>query len=136
MSGKVFTGELPEADSVDDIIGNATVDGRARTVRIAVSNLIAQMGIIGQEDMETDADETIVVSQNAPYIRHSATLTDDRVITLSTTNAYRGARFLVTRTGSGAFNLSIGGLTDLSQGEWAEVIFNGTSWYLSSRGSL
>ncbi len=63
-------------------------------------------------------------------------LTADRTLTLATANAYPGAHFRVTRTGSGAFVLSVGGLKNLVQNSWAEVIYHGSAWYLAASGAL
>ena len=84
----------------------------------------------------TDAAFTLTPVTDAANIRHTGTLTADRTITLSTTNAYAGATFRVTRTGSGAFNLSVGGLKNLATNSWAEVVYDGSAWYLAAYGTL
>ena len=45
-------------------------------------------------------------------------------------------RARVTRTGSGAFNLSVGGLKNLATNSWAEVVYDGSAWYLAAYGTL
>jgi hypothetical protein len=55
---------------------------------------------------------------------------------LSTTNAVQGDRFVVFRTGSGAFNLIVGGLKNLATGQWCEVVYDGSAWQLAAFGSL
>lgn len=83
----------------------------------------------------TDAAETIGVTTGR-FIRHTGTLTADRILTLSTTAAEAGSALRVTRTGGGAFNLSIGGLKNLATNTWAEAVFDGAAWYLAGHGVL
>lgn len=45
-------------------------------------------------------------------------------------------RFRVTRTGGGAFTLSVGGLKALSTGQWCEVVYNGSGYTLVAYGTL
>lgn len=61
--------------------------------------------------------------------------TADRALTLSTTNAYAGARFRLTRTGSGAFNITHA-LKNLASNQWAEFVYDGSAWYLAAYGAL
>jgi hypothetical protein len=64
------------------------------------------------------------------------TLTANRTVTLSTTGAFSGARFRVTRPATGAFTLTVGGLKALSAGQWCDVEYDGAAWQLSAFGSL
>ena len=90
----------------------------------------------GQQAVTGDADFTLTVLTNAEEQRHTGTLTANRAVTLSTTNAYAGARFRLTRTGGGAFTLSLGGLKNLATNIWAEAVFDGSAWYLAAYGTL
>lgn len=90
----------------------------------------------GYATVSTNADFTLTSLTSAVNIRHTGTLTADRTITLATASTAAGAEFLVTRTGSGAFNLSVGGLKNLVQNTWAMVIFDGSAWYLAAYGAL
>jgi hypothetical protein len=90
----------------------------------------------GQETIATNADFTLTPLANAEDVRHTGTLTASRTITLAATGAYKGLRFRVTRTGSGAFNLSVGGLKNLTQNTFCEVEFDGAAWYLAANGAL
>jgi len=90
----------------------------------------------GQQTVATDANFTLTVLTNAEEQRHTGTLTANRTVTLSTANAYPGARFRLTRTGGGAFGLSFGGLKNLATSNWAEAIYDGSAWYLAAFGSL
>lgn len=86
--------------------------------------------------VNTDASLTLTPMISAETLLHTGTLTANRTITLSTTNAYVGARFRVVRTGGGAFTLSVGGLKSLGIGSWAEVMYDGSLWVLVAYGTL
>lgn len=91
------------------------------------------------ETINTNADATLTALGNADFIRHTGTLTGDRVLTLSTTGARPGAWKHITRTGSGAFIIYVGavpGLKTLAQNQWAKVVFDGSAWYLAAYGAL
>jgi hypothetical protein len=90
----------------------------------------------GHQTIATDANLTLTPLTSAEHQRHTGTLTADRTIALSTTNAYAGARFHVTRTGGGTFNLSVGGLKNLAANTWVEVVYDGSAWYLAAYGAL
>lgn len=90
----------------------------------------------GYTTINTDAGYTWTPFSSAPSQRHTGTLTADRTVTLATTNAYAGMRARFTRTGAGAFNLSIGGLKNLATNTWCEITFDGTNWFLSAYGAL
>lgn len=67
-------------------------------------------------------------------------LTANRAVTLSTTNAFSGCKFRITRTASstGAFNLNVGSgpLKALAVGQWCDVEYDGAVWQLVAFGSL
>jgi hypothetical protein len=91
----------------------------------------------GQAAIATDAIFTLTPLTSAPEIKHTGTLTANRAVTLSTTNAFSGARFRITRTGGGAFTLDVGGgLKSLATNTWAEFIYDGAAWYLAAYGAL
>jgi hypothetical protein len=90
----------------------------------------------GQQTVATDVNLTLTTLTNAEEQRHTGTLTANRTITLSGTNAYGGARFRVARSGAGAFTLDFGGLKTLATGTWAEATYDGSAWYLSAYGGL
>jgi hypothetical protein len=90
----------------------------------------------GTQTINSNADLALTVLTNAEEQRHVGTLTANRTITLASTNAYSGARFRVTRTGGGAFNLSLAGLKTIVTNSWAEVIHDGGGWYLAAYGTL
>lgn len=84
--------------------------------------------------VSTDADFTVTPSARGDYVRHTGTLTANRMVTLSVAPIGSTVRFL--RTGSGAFNLSIGGIKNLTTGTWCEIIFTGSVWVVSGYGTL
>lgn len=88
-----------------------------------------------------DAAKTLVAGTDIEVQRWNTALTAARAVTLSTTNAYNGAKFRIVReaTATGAFNLNVGtgplkSLTAAST--WAEVHFDGTAWRLTAAGNL
>ncbi|MDQ6436533.1 DUF2793 domain-containing protein [Mesorhizobium sp. LHD-90] len=90
----------------------------------------------GQQTVSSDADITLTVLTSAEEQRHTGTLTANRTVTLSAANVYAGARFRLTRTGGGAFNLSFGALKNLATNNWAEAVHDGSAWYLAAYGTL
>lgn len=97
-----------------------------------------RMGDGGYTTVATNADFTLTVLTSAVNQRHTGTLTADRAVTLSTSGAYAGSEFLITRTGPGAFNLNIGTgpLKALATNTWCRVVYDGSAWYLASYGAL
>lgn len=86
-----------------------------------------------------DADVTLTCWQDAEVQRFTSALTTNRTVTLSTTDAYNGARFTILResTATGSSTLSIGGLVLLAPGEKATVEYNASSaWQLIGVGSI
>ena len=90
----------------------------------------------GYATRATDAAFTLTTLSNAIDQFHTGTLTANRVVTLSTTRAYKGARFNIIRTGPGAFYLDIGGIARLYQNQWCEVVYDGSAWVLKKFGQL
>jgi hypothetical protein len=90
------------------------------------------------QTIATDAAFTLTPGTSPEETRHTGTLTANRAVTLSTTGAYAGERFKITRTGGGAFTLDIGTgpLKSLATNQWCEVTYDGTAWYLSAFGAL
>lgn len=92
----------------------------------------------GYGAINTDAAASLSVGTDAENIRHTGLLTADRAVTLNTTNAFAGARFRITRTGGGAFNLNVGTgpLKALANNTWGEFVYDGSAWYLAAYGAL
>lgn len=93
------------------------------------------------QEISTNADVTLTTLVDNIMIRHTGTLSADRVVTLSTTNAYDGAKFRVTRAGGssgGTFALSVGGLKNLATNTWCEVVYvaSVSGWRLFQYGAL
>lgn len=94
--------------------------------------------IEGHQTVSADANFVLSHQESAPRIRHTAVLTAHRTATLSTRGAAPGASFIITRTGSGGFELRVGEgpLKALKPNTWCEVTFDGEAWYLSRSGEL
>jgi hypothetical protein len=114
---------FPAVKSVSDIY----VDGVKDTV-------LSREGVTV---ISTNANATLTPNQTLPDVIHTGTLTAARSITLATTNAVAGkTRWKIARTGGGAFDLNVGGITTLATGQWCEVVYDGTAYRLIQRGSL
>jgi hypothetical protein len=75
------------------------------------------------------------------YLKLTGTITANRNINLSSTEAYQGATLFIKRTATGAFNHAIRDsasattLVNLLQDQWCVVRFAGTAWELVSFGA-
>lgn len=90
----------------------------------------------GWQTSSGTGDFTLTPYTSSPNVRATATITADRTVTLSTTNASTETEFYIVRTGSGAFNLSIGGLKNLVTNSWCRVRYNGSAYELTGYGTL
>lgn len=126
-------------------IQNSTIENRVEvdTSGIVLTTLSGTLLVdqpvnspVGPQIITSDAVFTLTPFISPVETIHTGTLTANRVVTLSTTNAYKGCKFMISRTGGGAFNLDIGGLKNLATGQWCVVVFNGTIWTLFQFGSL
>lgn len=86
--------------------------------------------------LSTDAAETVTPTSSVYQLFHTGTLTADRLLTLETAGMISGFTLRITRTGSGAFSLSVGGLKNLITNSWCDVVFNGSAWVLTAYGTL
>jgi hypothetical protein len=104
---------------------------------VGVSNIVAPYsGVSLDYTVSTaNADFTLTPGVSGRYVKHTGTLTADRTVTLALGGVV-GDTIRITRTGTGAFNLSIGGLKNLITNTWCEVTFDGTAWFLASYGAL
>lgn len=70
--------------------------------------------------------------------RFDTTLTVNRTVTLPSSNAFKGAKFRVVRTGLGAFTLDVGGLKTIpsATAAYVDVEYNGSAWQLAGYGAL
>lgn len=128
----------------DECLITNNLVGRFLTTSVTGLNLLTNTLVagnswsqpIGWQTISTDANVTLTPYSNAEFISHSGTLTANRTVTLSTTNAVNGFTFRIVRVGSGAFNLDIGGLVNLLPSTYCEVSYNGSAWVLQAFGSL
>nr|WP_316626981.1 hypothetical protein [uncultured Brevundimonas sp.] len=97
-----------------------------------------RMGVDGYAVKNANVGGTIDPLSDAVHLKYINTMTADRAIVLGTTRAYDGARFVITRTGGGAFNLSVGSLKELASNTWCEVVYRKVTndWYLAQYGPL
>lgn len=162
----VWRGILFEAASVDCVVRpltlrnvqigvetlsgatNPTIDlsGAKITATLQkISNASTTARVIAGDDLVSadngDAAKTLTALVDDTTQRWNTPLTAARAVTLSTTGAYRGAKFRIVREAgaTGAFNLNIGtgplkALT--AAGQWAHVEYDGTAWRLTANGSL
>lgn len=86
----------------------------------------------------TDAAATITAFSSSDVTEHTGTLTADRTLTLSTDNVVKDKTLRIKRTGSGAFNLSVGGLVNLTTNTEALIGWDGVAgaWKLLSSASV
>lgn len=87
-------------------------------------------------EISTDAALTFTPTVSKSQVFHTGALTTARTITLGTVGVSTGWSIRFTRTGSGAFNLSIGSLKNLTTSTWCDVIYNGSAWVLTAYGAL
>lgn len=91
------------------------------------------------ENYTTDGSPSIVYMTNQPVFVWNATMTAIRNVTLSTSNAYPGARWTIHRLSSSPYALNIysGGPIKAvlyNPGDWAEFMYDGTAWLLFRSG--
>ncbi|RJF86645.1 hypothetical protein D3874_06100 [Oleomonas cavernae] len=88
----------------------------------------------GSQTITANANQTLTVLSQQPVIITGGTWTANRTYTLSTTRAYNGARFRIVHMVAG-FTVTIGSKT-LSQNQFAEFEYDGTTWNPIGAGSL
>lgn len=87
----------------------------------------------------TDADFTLTPGSTEIICRHTGTLTANRAVTLSTTNALVGrTKIRIVRSGAGAFSLNVGTgpLKAMAAGTWADFVYDGAAFYLAASGTI
>lgn len=98
--------------------------------------LNGKASLVAIETIATNAEATVTPAASVYQVFHTGTLTADRLLTLTTVGMTSGYTIRFTRTGAGAFNLSIGGLKNLITNSWCDVVFNGSAWILTAYGTL
>jgi hypothetical protein len=80
---------------------------------------------------------TFWVSIDSPIITLTGTLTADRTITLSTSQAVDGDHFILTRTGGGSYKFTVNQTHELNTGDWCRWDFHAltSEWRLTMSGS-
>ncbi|TIO42567.1 MAG: hypothetical protein E5X81_20855 [Mesorhizobium sp.] len=138
-TGRMFLGAA--TNTVGDCHKNVYAGSNIQTGGVVItredgSNYSNTVGLT--QALATDVAFTLTPFTSPFETRHTGTLTADRAVTLSTTGAVIGQKFRITRTGAGAFNLTVGTgpLKALATGTWAEVVYDGAAWYLAAYGAL
>lgn len=92
---------------------------------------------VGMSADRGDANVTLTVGGEFEHQKFATTLTANRTVTLSTTNANNGDHFRIVRTGLGAFTLDVGGLKTIpsATAAFVDVMFD-TAWRLDGYGTL
>lgn len=121
-------GFLFDAAGVDGLTVSGNKIKRFTGSRVGNTHLLTNVawgwndfGQLGKTTISTDADATLTPFTTKELVVHNGTLTADRTLTLTTTNAPIGFEYLIKRTGAGAFNLSVGGLKNLATNTWCRV---------------
>lgn len=84
-----------------------------------------------------DEDCVIFPWSSSDLVIHSAIITADRTLTLSTTGAQAGAtRFKISRQGTGSYVLQVGNLIGLPAESWCDIVYDGSRYVLISSGLL
>lgn len=126
--GLAETGVAADSYGAYDAVPSLTLDAKGRVTSASVK-------LAALTTVATDEDFTWTHGSSGAVIVHTGILTADRTVTLAGGNA-NGQRARFVRTGTDAFNLSIGGLKSLATGTWAEIAYDGSSWALIGAGSL
>lgn len=122
------------AVGLGNVTNTADVDKPVSTAQQTALNAKASLDAI--QTIATDANATVTPTVSSTQAFHTGTLTTGRTLTLATTGVSSGWKMRFTRTGSGAFNLSIGGLKNLTTNTWCDVVYNGSAWVLTASGAL
>jgi hypothetical protein len=69
---------------------------------------------------------------------YDAPITATRTVTLNATDPAAGDTVRITRTAgaTGAFNVALGALKNLTAGQFAHATYDGSAWVLTGYGSL
>lgn len=85
-----------------------------------------------------DNDITLTPFLSFPTQMWKTPLSNNRIVTLSSTGIQVGVKWRAVRTSAstGAFTLNVGGLKSLAAGQWCDVEYDGSAWQLTAFGSL
>lgn len=135
--GMRFTGTTDKCRIVGNkFIGNTTANLSPSGTQNHIDH--NEIGVVAVQTLNTNTAFTLTPRSSPPQTIHTGTLTANRTVTLATAAVQLGDRFVITRTGGGAFslNVGVGPLTALGQNEWCEVVFDGTAWALAATGTI
>lgn len=165
----VYDGIEVDSGSIRNVISGNVINNNANTRKgisiagadnIVMPNVLSNFSVSNKYDITDDttvfnepwatrnagigdADATLIPASNDKVQRQSTTLTADRNIALSLTNAYDGATFRIIRVSGGAFNLNVRNATTggtlikaLQPNEWVDATYVQSTgqWLLSAFG--
>jgi hypothetical protein len=133
INNRLTVAQLPTAQDLS-VVG--IIDTSIRSLVWRQNSTWSRLNEYAIATVATDVDFTLTPLKSNQNIQHTGTLTADRTITLSSTGVGLGTMFHITRTGGGAFNLSVGGLKNLVQNTWCIVAWNGSAYVLRAYGAL
>jgi hypothetical protein len=116
---------------IDPLLGRGFANGSVSFS--PETGIIANTGFnCGPGRIETrgDVGATLTPFYNATVQRWTATLTANRVVTLSTDGGWVGAEFLIFAANTGAFTLTIEGVALSGTNKSARFLYDGTAWRL------
>lgn len=117
---------LPSGETTTGLSG---VVGDVRITNPQIGNVSGDRG---------DVNVTLVALVDSPTQRVTSSLTADRTWTLSATNAHRGAKFRIVRTGLGAGQLIVTGIKTIpaATAAFIDVEHDGSGWKFTGYGLL
>ncbi|AOY90554.1 hypothetical protein BKK79_00955 [Cupriavidus sp. USMAA2-4] len=131
-AGEASASAMAAAGSAADAASAKTAAEAARDLAQQYSNAVAPTVAKPGDGAYTS---TRVVNTVLIY---DTPLTATRTVTLNTTNPAAGDTVRLTRTAaaSGAYNVALGALKNLTPGQWAHATYDGAAWVLTGYGSL
>jgi len=130
----------------DFVINNAPTEGEPFAWRCTAAGTPGTWQPLrdrnAQQTISTGLAFTLTPGTSVFQTNYAGAITTDRTATLSKTGALNGLSYKITRTATGAFNLNVLNgtagptLKALAVNTWAEFVYDGTDYYLSSYGAL
>lgn len=130
------------ATTTNTILGTNDFLGKTGTVNlVAGATLLTPTDVAPLSADQGNAGATLTAGASPVTNLWATPISVDRAVTLSTVNAYEGAKFRIVRQASatGAFNLNVGTgplKAMATPGSFCDVEFHGTAWTLTAYGVL
>lgn len=134
--GGVFAGSYAYYNASSTAANGCTVENASGVITTNNSAWLHQLK--SPSPSRGDTSQTLTVGSDYEIQRWAGTLTANRTVTLSTTNAVAGSKFRIVRTGLGSFTLDVGGLKTIpsATAAFVDVSFDGSTWFLTGYGTL